>query len=111
MRRPSQAGASGNRFCVSLPMTNDAANPSAAPRAASRNACAMTNLITRWVSAPRARRTPMSRILDETEYDSMPYTPIAARINAAPANDASSVALKRGLDMAKPILASSVIAS
>ena len=53
----------------------------------------------------------MSRIREETEYDSMPYTPIAARINAAPANDASSVALNRGLDTARPILASSVIAS
>ncbi len=53
----------------------------------------------------------MSRIRDETEYESMPYTPIAASSSAAPANEASSVALNRGRETAAPIRSSSVIAS
>ena len=72
--------------------------PIAAPRAASRRPSPSTRLITRPASAPSARRTPMSRIRDETEYESMPYTPIAASSSAAPANEASSVALNRGRD-------------
>ena len=57
------------------------------------------------------RRTPISYIRADTEYDSMPYTPIAASRRAAPANEASSVALNRGRDTAAAIRSSSVMAS
>ena len=53
----------------------------------------------------------MSCMRDDTEYDNMPYTPIAASSSAAPANEASSVALNRGRDTAAPIRSSSAMAS
>src|SRR5207302_10511750 len=52
--------------------TSAAANPMPPPAAVSRRPSASTSRRTRAASAPSARRMPISRTRDDTEYDSMP---------------------------------------
>src|SRR5262249_3923049 len=109
-RMRGSAGATpASRPCTSRVKAIADASPIAAPMSARRSPSPTTSMITRRASAPSATRTPISRIRVDTEYDSTPYTPIAASSSAAAANAPASVALKRGRASAAPTRSSSAI--
>ncbi len=80
---------------MNRPKRSDAATPSRTPHPESQRPCSRTIRRISLLSAPRARRSPISRVRNATPHERTPARPTAARPSAHPANIDKSASGRR----------------